>query len=52
MSEPIRNSQAETISNAFLKIHNILKPRGSDLKVYIMENDWSSDLREDMENSQ
>ena len=34
----IKNRQAETIRDAFLDIHNILKSRGSDRKVYIMYN--------------
>ena len=42
--------QAATIRNALLKIHRILKSRGSDQKLYIMENDCSSDLKEVMEN--
>ena len=43
-AKPIKNRQAATIHDAFLKIHKILKSRGSDPKVYIMENKCSSDL--------
>ena len=48
LADPIKNRQAETICDALIKIHNILKSRGSDPKVYIMENDCSSDLTEAM----
>ena len=46
--EPIRNRQAATIRYAFLNIHKVLKNRGSDPKVYIMDNKFSSDLKEAM----
>ena len=38
LSKPIKNRQASTIRDAFLKIHNILKSRVSDPKVYIIDN--------------
>ena len=40
--------QAATSRDAFLKIHNILKSRVSDPKVYIMDNECSGDLNEAM----
>ena len=40
--------QAETICDAFLKMHKILKSRGCGPKFYIMGNDCSSDLKEAM----
>ena len=52
LAEPIKNSQAETIRGAFLKVHKIhkvLKARGSNPKVYIMDNKCSSDLKESTE---
>ena len=45
LAEPIKNRQAETIRNAFLKIHKVLKARGIKPKFYIMENGCSSDLK-------
>ena len=48
LSEPIKNRQAATIRDAFLNIHKILKSRGSDPKVYIMNDECSSDLKEAM----
>ena len=48
LSKPINNKQAATIRCAFLKIHRILKSRESKPKVYIMENECSSDLKEAM----
>ena len=41
-----KNGQSETIRDALLKIHKILRSRGSDPKVYIMENECSSYLKE------
>ena len=38
LSEPIKKRQAATIRDSLLKIHKILKSRGSKPKVYIMEN--------------
>ena len=46
--KPIKNSQAATIRDYFLKIHNILEPRGSDPKFYMIENNCFSDLKEAM----
>ena len=43
--EPIKNSQSSTIRDAFLNIHQILKSRGSEPKVYIMYNECSSYLK-------
>ena len=48
LAEPIKNGQAATIRYAFLNTHKILKPRGSEPKFYIMDNDCSSDLKEAM----
>ena len=48
LSETIKNKQAATICDAFLKIHKVLKAIGSEPKVYIMNNKCSSDLKEDM----
>ena len=45
LAGPIKNGQASTIRNAFLNIHKILKSRGSNPKVYIMDNECSSDLK-------
>ena len=38
LAEPIKNRQAETICDEFIKMHKILKSRGRDPKVYIMDN--------------
>ena len=46
IDKPIKNRQAATTCDEFLKMHRILKPRGNDLKVYIMYNECSSDLEE------
>ena len=46
MAEPIKNRQAATICYTFLKIHKVLKARVSNPKVYIMDNECSSDLKE------
>ena len=44
LTEPIKNRQAATIRDTFLKMHNILQLRGNNTKVYIMYNGCSSDL--------
>ena len=49
LAEPIKNSQAPTIRDDFLKIHKFLKERGWDTKFYIMDNYCYSDLKEAME---
>ena len=46
--EPNKNSQAATSRDAFLNIHKLLKERGSDPEVYIMNNECSSHLKEAM----
>ena len=46
LAEPIKNMQAGTIYDAFLNIHKVLKSRGSDQNIYIMDNECSSDLYE------
>ena len=43
LAEPIKNRQEATIRNDFLKIDNTLKSRGSDPKIYMMDNEYSSD---------
>ena len=48
LAEPIKNMQDTTICDDFLNIHNILKSRGSHPKVYMTENECSSDLKEAM----
>ena len=48
LAKPIKNIHAATILSAFLKIHKILKSRGSEPKFYIMDNDFSGDLKESM----
>ena len=48
LSKPIKNRQAATIHDALLKIYQILKSIDSDPKVYIMDNECSSDLKEAM----
>ena len=48
LAERIKNRQAETIRDAFLKFYKVLKARGSDPKVYIMYNDCSSYFKEAM----
>ena len=48
LAEPIKNSQASTTQDAFLKTHKVLKARDSELKVYIMDNKCSSDLEKAM----
>ena len=50
LDEPINIRQTATIHDAFLNIHNILKLRSSDQKVYIIDNGCSSDLKEAMKN--
>ena len=50
MSEPIKKSQAETIRDTFLKVHKVLKARGNEPKIYIMDNKCSSGLKEAMKN--
>ena len=49
ISKPIKTRQAANIRNDFLRIHRILKSRGRDTNVYIMENECSGDLKEDKE---
>ena len=41
LAEPIKNRQAATIRDAFLKVQKVLKAIGSNPKVYIMDNDRS-----------
>ena len=48
LDKPIKNRRVETICDAFLNIHNMLKSIGSNPKCYIMDNDFSSDLKYDM----
>ena len=48
ISETIKNRQAATIRDAFLKINKFLKARGRDPKVYIMYNKCYSYLKEAM----
>ena len=48
LAVPIKNRQAATICDDFLKIHKILKLRGSDPKLYIMDNECSRDLKQAM----
>ena len=43
-----KNSQAANINDDFLSMHKILRSRGSEPKVYIMDNECSSDLKEAM----
>ena len=50
LDEPIKNRQASTIRDVFLKFQKVPKSRGSDPKFYIMDNDFSSDLKEAMKN--
>ena len=50
LDEPIKNMQAVTIRNEFLKVHKVPKTRGSNPKLYSMENECSSDLKEAMGN--
>ena len=51
LSEPIKNRQASTIRDALLKMHNIIKSRGINQKVYITDNECASDLKEYMKNT-
>ena len=44
--EPIKNRQAATIRDAFLRVLKVLKERCSNPKVYIMDNEYFSDLKE------
>ena len=48
LSKPIKNRQAATIHYSLLKTNNIIKSRGNDPKVYILDNESSSDLEEAM----
>ena len=50
LSEPIINRLAEIILHVFLKVHKVLKARGSKPKFYIMENECYIDLKEAMKN--
>ena len=43
LAEPIKNIHAATIRDAFLKIHKFLKAIASNPKVYIVDNNCSSD---------
>ena len=45
LAEPIKNRQAATIKNAWLKLHSKLKLSGNKPKLYIMDNECSSDLK-------
>ena len=45
LAEPIKNRQAATIRDAFLKVQKVLKAIGGNPKVYIMDNDCYSDLK-------
>ena len=40
MAKPIKNRQAETIRDAFLNTHKVLKSRGSEPKFYIMKKSF------------
>ena len=44
-----KKRQAATICNDFLNMYKVLKARGSDPKVYIIDNKFYSDLKEAME---
>ena len=46
LDEPIKNMQAVTIRNEFLKVRKVPKTRGSNPKLYSMENECSRDLKE------
>ena len=48
LSRPIKNRQAGKIRDAFLKMHKILKSIGNNPKVYIMDNDCYSDLKQNI----
>ena len=50
--KPIKNRKAATICDALLNIHNTLKLRVGDPKVYIIYNECSSDLKKGMKNIQ
>ena len=52
LSEPIIYSQVAPIRDAFLKFHSIIKSRGSDQKLVIMDNECSSDTKEAMKKYQ
>ena len=45
LAEQIKKRHAATTHYDFLNVHKILQSRGSDPKVYIMENNCSSDLK-------
>ena len=45
ISDPIKNRQAVTTCNLFIKMYNILKLRRKNHKVYIMYNECSSELK-------
>ena len=49
LAKPIKNRQSETVHDVFFRIHKVLKVRDSKQKVYIMDNDFSSYLKEAME---
>ena len=46
LAEPIKNRQVVTICDAFLRMHKILKPRGSFSEVYIIGNECYIELKE------
>ena len=45
LAEPIKNRQAATITKAWEKINALLKTRGEQPLLYIMDNEISNDLR-------
>ena len=45
ISETLKNRQLATLQNTFLKIHKILKSRGRNPKVYIINHECSRDLK-------
>ena len=46
MAELIKNQQAATIKSAWKKLHSRLKLSGTKPKLYIMDNECSSDLQQ------
>ena len=49
LAKTIKNNQASTIRDAFIKIHNILKSRCSNSKFYIIDNKCSSNFKKAMQ---
>ena len=48
LARAINNIQASTICGDWQYLHNILKAKGNDPTFYIMDNEASADMKEEM----